>query len=59
LITVCPDFLVGGDAEGRVLGGQTAKGDAHLFHVGLGLRLDRDLDHRFGNSMRSRITDPR
>ena len=28
--------------------------DADLFLVGLGLRLDRDLDDRIGNSMRSR-----
>ena len=43
---VWPDFEVGLHPEGRVFGSQTRQGDAHLFLVGLGLRLDRDLDHR-------------
>jgi len=31
-----------------ILGGQTIERDAHLFLVGLGLGLDRQLDHRLG-----------
>ena len=45
---VWPALLVGGDAEGRVLGGEFGERDAELFLVGLRLRLDRDLDHRIG-----------
>ena len=41
-------FLVGLDAEARVLGGEAAEREAHLFLVGLGLRLDGDLDDRLG-----------
>ena len=41
-------FLVGLDAEGRILGGQAMQREAHLFLVALGLRLDRDLDDRIG-----------
>ncbi|MCY1272303.1 hypothetical protein D9M70_208790 [compost metagenome] len=41
-------FLVGLDAERRVFLGQLAQGDAHLFLVGLGLRLHRHRDHRVG-----------
>jgi hypothetical protein len=39
-------LLVGGDAEGRILGGQLLQGHAQLFLVGLGFGLDRDLDER-------------
>ena len=41
-------FLVGRDAEGRILGGELGQRDAELLLVGLGLRLDRDLDDRLG-----------
>ena len=41
-------FLVGGDAEGRVLGGELRERDAELLLVGLGLRLDGDLDDGLG-----------
>ena len=41
-------FLVGEDAEGRVFLGQALEGDAHLFLVDLGLRLDGHGDDRFG-----------
>ena len=41
-------LLVGRDAEGRVLLGEPAERDRHLLLVGLGLRLDGDLDHRLG-----------
>ena len=41
-------FLVGRDAEGRILGGELRQRDAELFLVGLRLRLDRDLDDRIG-----------
>ena len=41
-------FLVGLDAEGRVLGGKAMQRQAHLFLVALGLRLDGDLDDRIG-----------
>ena len=43
-----PGLLVGPHLEGRVLLGQAAEGGRHLLLVGLGLRLDRDLDHRLG-----------
>src|SRR3984957_19467941 len=39
-------FLIGGDAEGRVLSGELRQRDAELLLVGLRLRLDRDLDDR-------------
>ena len=39
-------FLVGVDAERRVFLRQAIERDAHLFLVGLGLRLDRHVDHR-------------
>ena len=39
-------FMVGGDAERRVLARQAIERDAHLLLVGLGLGLDRDLDDR-------------
>src|SRR5947209_3114973 len=39
-------FLVGVHAERRILLRETAERDAHLFLVGLGLRLDRLRDHR-------------
>ena len=42
------DLLVGRDAERRVLGGQLGQRHAQLLLVGLGLRLDRDLDDRIG-----------
>src|SRR5689334_4282540 len=38
--------MVGTDAEGRILLGQALQGQAHLFLVGLGLRLNRNLDNR-------------
>ena len=56
-------FEVGLHAEGRVFGSQTGQSDAHLFLVGLGLRFDRDLDHRdreghgFQNDGLRRITE--
>src|SRR5690606_33574039 len=39
-------FLVGLNAEGRILSGKAIKREAHLFLVSLGLRLDRDLNDR-------------
>ena len=45
---VWPDFFVGLDAEGRILGGEAMQRQAHLFLVALGLRLDGDLDDRLG-----------
>ena len=41
-------LLVGAHLEGRVLLGQPPERDRHLLLVGLGLGLDRDLDHRLG-----------
>ena len=41
-------FLVGLHAERRILGGEPAERDAHLLLVGLGVRLDGDLDDRLG-----------
>src|SRR5262245_18560971 len=41
-------LLVGRDPERGVLGHQLGERDAELLLVGLGLRLDRDLDHRIG-----------
>jgi hypothetical protein len=41
-------FLVGLDAEGRILGGEAVEREAHLLLVALGLGLDRDLDDRIG-----------
>ena len=41
-------FLIGRDAERRILGRELRQRDAELFLVGLRLRLDRDLDHRLG-----------
>ena len=41
-------FLIGGDAEGRVFLRKAIERHAHLFLIGLGLRLDGDLDHRIG-----------
>ena len=41
-------LMVGGHAEGRVLLGQLLQGDLHLGLVGLGLRLDGDVDNRVG-----------
>ena len=41
-------LVVGADLEGRVLLGQRAERLAQLVLVGLGLRLDRDRDHRLG-----------
>ena len=41
-------FLVGAHAERRILLRQPVERDAHLLLVGLGLRLDRDVDHRIG-----------
>ena len=45
---VWPRFLVGLDAEGRILGSQAVQREAHLLLVVLGLRLDGDLDDRLG-----------
>ena len=39
-----PRFLIGGDAEGRVLLRQAMQRHAHLFLVGLGFRFDGDFD---------------
>src|SRR5690606_12405664 len=39
-------FLVGLDAERRVFGGEASEREAHLLLVGLGLRLDGDVDDR-------------
>ena len=41
-------FLVGAHAERRVFLREPIQRDAHLFLVGLGLRLDGDVDHRLG-----------
>ncbi len=41
-------FLVGMDAERRILGDELGQRDAELLLVGLRLRLDSDLDHRIG-----------
>ena len=41
-------LLVGADLEGRVLLGERLEGLAHLVLVGLGLRLDGDVDDRLG-----------
>ena len=41
-------FMVGRHAEAGILGGQAVERDAHLFLVGLGLRLDAELDDRIG-----------
>ena len=43
---VWPDLDVGLDAERRILGREPLQALAHLLLVVLGLRLDRDLDHR-------------
>jgi hypothetical protein len=48
-------FVVGRNAERRIFGRETVERDAHLLLVGLGLRLHRQLDHRLGNSIRSRM----
>ena len=45
-------LLVRLDAEGRVLLGEALEGDAELVLVGLGLRLDGDLDDRLGEGHR-------
>ena len=47
-MTVWSGLLVGAHLEGRVLLGQREEGLAHLVLVDLGLRLDRDVDHRLG-----------
>ena len=47
-MTVWPLSWIAGDAERRILLGQAIQGHAHLLLVGLGLRLDRDLDDRLG-----------
>src|SRR5690606_237833 len=39
-------FFVGLDAERRIFSSQAVQGEAHLFLVGLGLRLDGDVDNR-------------
>src|SRR5690606_34584686 len=39
-------FMVGRDAERRILGSQARQGNAHLLLVGFGLRLHRQLDDR-------------
>ena len=41
-------FLIGRHAERRILGRQLGERHAELFLVGLGFRLDRDLDDRIG-----------
>jgi hypothetical protein len=41
-------LLVGVDLEGRVLLGELGEADAHLVLLGLGLRLDRDVDDGVG-----------
>ena len=41
-------LVIGRDAEGRVFGGELAAARRQLLLVGLGLRLDRDLDDRIG-----------
>ena len=40
--------MVGGHAERRVFLGEFLKGKAHLVLLGLGLRLDGDVDNRVG-----------
>ena len=41
-------LVVGRDAEGRILSGETLQREAQLLLVGLGLRLNGDLDDRLG-----------
>ena len=41
-------FVVGGDAERRVLLGELLKSEAHLVLLSLGLRLDGNVDNRIG-----------
>src|SRR5688572_3059761 len=41
-----PRFLISGDAERRVFGGEFRQRDTELLLVGLGLWLDRNLDDR-------------
>lgn len=41
-------FLVGSHAEGRIFLSQTVKRDTHLLLIGLGLRLDGDVNDGFG-----------
>ncbi len=41
-------FLIGRNAEGRILRRELRQSDTELFLVGLRLRLDRDLDDRIG-----------
>ena len=48
LMMVWPALLIGRDAEGRIFLRQLLQRHAHLLLVGLGLRLDRDLDDRLG-----------
>jgi hypothetical protein len=48
LMMVWPAFVIGRDAEGRILGGERLSATTHLFLVGLGLRLHRQLDNRLG-----------
>ena len=48
LMMVCPDSVIGCDAERGILGHELGERDAELLLVGLRLRLDRDLDHRLG-----------
>ena len=48
LITVCADLGIDPDPERRVLGRELGQRRRQLLLIGLGLRLDRDLDHRLG-----------
>ena len=41
-------LVVGGHAEGRVLLGELLQREAHLVLLGLGLRLDGDVDNGLG-----------
>src|SRR5690606_41093732 len=41
-------FFIGTNAEGRILSSKALQGEAHLFLIGLGFRLDSNIDHGIG-----------
>ena len=45
-----PRLLVGVDPEGRIFLTETIEGNRHFVLVGLGFRLNRQLDHRLGEA---------
>ena len=55
-MTVWPVSSSVADLEGRVLFGQRVEGLGHLVLVGLGLRLDGDVDDRLGELRAARST---